>query len=69
LATTRDDVTYSGTVAAAFEGLLLGIPGIAVPRGAHRLGQHFRHGPTTSAPAEFGRLVASVIAHGPRARC
>ncbi|HEY8465593.1 MAG TPA: 5'/3'-nucleotidase SurE [Solirubrobacterales bacterium] len=25
-----DDVTYSGTVAAAFEGLVLGIPGIAV---------------------------------------
>ena len=24
-----DDVTYSGTVAAAFEGILLGIPGIA----------------------------------------
>ena len=25
-----DDITYSGTVAAAFEGILLGIPGIAV---------------------------------------
>lgn len=25
-----DDVTYSGTVAAAFEGLVMGIPGIAV---------------------------------------
>jgi 5'-nucleotidase len=25
-----DDITYSGTVAAAFEGILLGIPGVAV---------------------------------------
>ena len=32
-----DDITYSGTVAAALEGIVLGIPGIAVshsPRGA-----------------------------------
>ena len=29
-----DDVTYSGTVAAAFEGILLGIPGIAISQGA-----------------------------------
>ncbi len=29
-----DDVTYSGTVAAAFEGILLGIPGIAVSQQA-----------------------------------
>src|SRR5919109_3511908 len=29
-----DDVTYSGTVAAAFEGILLGIPGIAISQGS-----------------------------------
>jgi 5'/3'-nucleotidase len=29
-----DDVTYSGTVAAAFEGLVLGLPGIAVSQQA-----------------------------------
>ena len=29
-----DDVTYSGTVAAAFEGIILGIPGIAVSQQA-----------------------------------
>src|SRR3982751_5057765 len=32
-----DDITYSGTVAAAFEGVVLGIPGIAVSQqSAHR---------------------------------
>lgn len=31
-----DDVTYSGTVAAAFEGLILGIPAIAVSQQARR---------------------------------
>ena len=29
-----DDVTYSGTVAAAFEGIILGIPGVAVSQQA-----------------------------------
>ena len=29
-----DDVTYSGTVAAAFEGLILGIPAVAVSQQA-----------------------------------
>lgn len=42
-----DDITYSGTVAAALEGIVLGIPGIAVSqlsnRGEldHRLGRTF----------------------------
>lgn len=31
-----DDVTYSGTVAAAFEGVILGIPAIAVSQQARR---------------------------------
>jgi 5'-nucleotidase len=63
-----DDVTYSGTVAAAFEGLLLGIPGIAVSQGAPTAsGSDFRrHEAYDFGPAaEFlGRLVASVIVHG-----
>jgi 5'-nucleotidase len=63
-----DDVTYSGTVAAAFEGLLLGIPGIAVSQGAPTAsGSDFRrHEAYDFGPAaEFlGRLVGSVIAHG-----
>ena len=29
-----DDITYSGTVAAAFEGIILGVPGIAVSQQA-----------------------------------
>jgi 5'-nucleotidase len=33
-----DDITYSGTVAAALEGIMLGIPAIAV---SHEGGQHF----------------------------
>lgn len=31
-----DDVTYSGTVAGAFEGMLLGVPSIAVSNISHR---------------------------------
>jgi 5'-nucleotidase len=37
-----DDVTYSGTVAAAFEGILLGIPGIAISQGSPTAGADFR---------------------------
>jgi len=63
-----DDVTYSGTVAAAFEGLLLGIPGVAVSQGAPTAsGSDFRrHEAYDFGPAaEFlGRLVGSVIVHG-----
>jgi 5'-nucleotidase len=42
-----DDITYSGTVAAALEGIVLGIPGIAVSQQSRaremdfRLGEHF----------------------------
>ena len=31
-----DDITYSGTVAAALEGIVLGIPGIAVSQQSER---------------------------------
>src|SRR3954447_8154322 len=63
-----DDVTYSGTVAAAFEGILLGIPGVAISQGAPTAsGSDFRrHEAYDFGPAaEFlSRLVGSVIAHG-----
>jgi 5'-nucleotidase len=63
-----DDVTYSGTVAAAFEGLLLGIPGIAISQGAPTAsGSDFRrHDDYDFAPAAdfLGRLVGEVIEHG-----
>ncbi|MGD8375777.1 MAG: 5'/3'-nucleotidase SurE [Acidobacteriota bacterium] len=53
-----DDVTYSGTVAAALEGLLLGVPAIAVSR-------------SSSHPVDYGpaaalarRLAQQVLQHG-----
>jgi 5'-nucleotidase len=63
-----DDVTYSGTVAAAFEGILLGIQGIAISQGAPTAsGSDFRrHDDYDFAPAaEFlGELAGRVIEHG-----
>src|SRR5207342_3447052 len=63
-----DDVTYSGTVAAAFEGLLLGIPGIAISQGAPTAsGSDFRrHEAYDFGPAAgfLADLVERVIEHG-----
>src|ERR1700749_3830723 len=39
-----DDITYSGTVAAALEGVVLGIPGIAVSQQSRRREIDFRVG-------------------------
>ena len=39
-----DDVTYSGTVAAAMEGLLLGLPAIAVSQQSEKGEMDFLHG-------------------------
>ena len=39
-----DDITYSGTVAAALEGIVLGIPAIAVSQQSHRGELDFRLG-------------------------
>jgi 5'-nucleotidase len=38
-----DDITYSGTVAAALEGVVLGIPAIAVSQQAERAGLGYHH--------------------------
>jgi len=62
-----DDVTYSGTVAAAFEGIVLGIPGIAVSQQSVEAGVHFRRqtGYDFSPAADFlGRLVGLVAERG-----
>lgn len=49
-----DDITYSGTVAAALEGIMLGIPAIA-------LSAHGYHpGYDLSVPARFARRLVSV---------
>src|SRR5437588_8282355 len=39
-----DDITYSGTVAAAFEAIVLGLPGIAVSQQSSALELDFRAG-------------------------
>lgn len=49
-----DDITYSGTVAAALEGIMLGIPAIALS--AH--GYH--EGYDLAVPARFARRLVSV---------
>lgn len=46
-----DDVTYSGTVSAAFEGALLGIPSVAIS-------QEIERGFTFDAAAEFAARLA-----------
>jgi len=55
-----DDITYSGTVAAALEGVVLGIPGIAVSQQSTRREMDFRLGQSfdfTSAAAFTARVV------------
>ena len=58
-----DDVTYSGTVAAAMEGLLLGLPAIAVSQQSEKREMDFRLGLdfVFDAAARFtGRLVQEL---------
>lgn len=49
-----DDVTYSGTISAAFEGALLGIPSIAF---SSLVGEHFSFAPGAAFAAELTRIV------------
>src|SRR5207247_1863456 len=49
-----DDVTYSGTISAAFEGALLKIPSIAF---SSLIGEHFSFDPCSELPAELTRIV------------
>jgi len=61
-----DDVTYSGTVAAALEGLMLGIPAIAVSQQSlagemdFRLGRRFDF----SVSAPLTAALAAIVADG-----
>ena len=61
-----DDITYSGTVAAAFEALLLGLPGIAVSQQSvareldFRLGQGYDFAPAAAFTARLVEEVESV---------
>ena len=58
-----DDVTYSGTVAGAMEGALLGIPSIAVS--LERSHGQYEFGPSAAAAAAVAELV---LRHGLAAR-
>jgi 5'-nucleotidase len=49
-----DDITYSGTVAAALEGIVLGIPAVAVSQQSREGEWHFR----SSEPFDFGPAAA-----------
>jgi 5'-nucleotidase len=49
-----DDITYSGTVAAAFEGIMLDIPAIALSAEAYHPGYDL------SVPARFARRLVSI---------
>jgi 5'-nucleotidase len=58
-----DDITYSGTVAAALEAIVLGLPGIAVSQQSTNRELDFRMGPRFdfSVAASFtARLVAEL---------
>jgi 5'-nucleotidase len=52
-----DDITYSGTVAAAFEGIVLGVPAIAVSQQADHGEMDFRAG-SGWAQDDFARAAA-----------
>src|SRR5437899_6162654 len=54
-----DDVTYSGTISAAFEGALLTIPSIAL---SALVGEHFSFAPC----AEFGARLTRYLLDRPR---
>ena len=58
-----DDITYSGTVAAALEGVILGIPGIAVSQQSSAMEMDFRQGSGfdfSGAAAFTARLVQDL---------
>lgn len=58
-----DDITYSGTVAAALEALVLGLPGIAVSQQSHARELDFRIGSRfdfSTAAAFTARIVGEL---------
>ncbi|MEA2428925.1 MAG: 5/3-nucleotidase [Thermoleophilaceae bacterium] len=58
-----DDITYSGTVAAALEGIVLGVPGIAVSQQSAKREMDFRLGDDfdfADAAAFAARLVEEI---------
>jgi 5'/3'-nucleotidase len=62
-----DDVTYSGTVAAAFEGIVLGIPAVAISQQseAREMGFKFARRFDFSTSARLGREVIRMLERQP----
>ena len=60
-----DDITYSGTVAAALEAIVLGLPGIAVSQQSARRGVDFHLGEEFDfqAAADFTARIVEELAH------
>jgi 5'-nucleotidase len=55
-----DDITYSGTVAAAFEGIVLGIPAIAISQQSTKREMDFRLGRSFDFEVAAGFLAGLV---------
>ena len=55
-----DDITYSGTVAAAFEGIILGIPAIAISQQSMKREMDFRLGRSFDFDVAAGFLAGLV---------
>ena len=56
-----DDITYSGTVAAAFEGIVLGVPAISISQQSDKREMNFRMGRTFDF-AVAARFLAELVA-------
>src|SRR3954451_6055540 len=66
-----DDITYSGTVAAAFEGLVLGLPAIAVSQQSQAREMDFRLGSQFdfTTAARFTARIVEELHEVPLASC
>ena len=63
-----DDITYSGTVAAALEGIVLGIPAIAISQQSARAARWTSAGGASSTSRSPPRSAASWSGASPRSR-
>lgn len=65
-----DDITYSGTVAAAFEGIVIGVPGVAAslcmnrPWHAGEAGEDLHFGPVAEFTARLAKVALDDLPPG-----